>query len=252
MSIYSNVSEQDLIISRELADQQKNQRALKTKNRILKQAHDIKLAESLSPITKKLDKVNESTKNLGEVNKESNSEIENNQEIVPVENGSEDENIRTNPRALTNSNKFSTLMTETLGTSMNSKISLKLTQDDLDRALILGTPIYTLGGDRIRINDIVYDLTPEKYKVLSSTSYTGKTMKNKNDILMMNNIKRDLGYTSVGDKSSERKTFSTKPLPKLVEEIPNKTFDEIVDSDDLQGEGLKINITSKINETTLN
>ena len=44
-----------------LADQQKNERALKIKNRILKQTHDVKLAESLSPITKKLDEVNRST-----------------------------------------------------------------------------------------------------------------------------------------------------------------------------------------------
>ena len=54
MSIYPNVSEEDLIILRKLAEQQKNQRANKIKYRILKQTH-IKLEESLSPITKKLD-----------------------------------------------------------------------------------------------------------------------------------------------------------------------------------------------------
>ena len=53
MSIYSNVTEQDLINLRKLAEKQKNQRADKIKNRILKQTHDIKLAESLSPIPKK-------------------------------------------------------------------------------------------------------------------------------------------------------------------------------------------------------
>ena len=53
MSIYSNVTEQDLINLRNIAEQQKNQRALKIKNRILKQTHDVKFAESLSPITKK-------------------------------------------------------------------------------------------------------------------------------------------------------------------------------------------------------
>ena len=84
MSIYSNVTEQDLIDLRKLAEQQKNQRALKIKNRILKQTHDIKLAESLSPITKNLSEVNESTKKLGEVFKASISENEYNQEIVPV------------------------------------------------------------------------------------------------------------------------------------------------------------------------
>ena len=88
MSIYSYVTEQDLINLRKLAEQQKNQRAIKIKNRILKQTHAGKLAESLSPITKKLeevikstqeslsaisknlDNINESTKHLGEIVKE--------------------------------------------------------------------------------------------------------------------------------------------------------------------------------------
>ena len=79
MSIYSNVTEQDLINLRKLAQQQKEQRAEKIKIRILKQTHDKKLAESLSPITKKLDTINKSTKEIGEVIKTSNSENENNQ-----------------------------------------------------------------------------------------------------------------------------------------------------------------------------
>ena len=37
MSIFTNVTEQDLNIIRKLADQQRNQRALKIENRILKQ-----------------------------------------------------------------------------------------------------------------------------------------------------------------------------------------------------------------------
>ena len=56
-----------MIILRKLAEQQKNQRAEKNKNRILKQTHDVKLAESLSPITNKLEEVNQSTKKLGDV-----------------------------------------------------------------------------------------------------------------------------------------------------------------------------------------
>ena len=60
MSICSNVSEQDLIILRKFAEQQKNEPGLKIKNRLLKQTHDIKLAENLSPITTKLDEIIES------------------------------------------------------------------------------------------------------------------------------------------------------------------------------------------------
>ena len=71
MSIYSNVTEQDLIKLRKLPQQQKSQRAEKIKNRILKQTHDVKLPESLSPITKRLDEVKESTEKLGDVLKKS-------------------------------------------------------------------------------------------------------------------------------------------------------------------------------------
>ena len=52
MSIYPNVTEQDLITLGKVAEQQKKQRAIKIKNEILKQTHDKKLAESCSPITK--------------------------------------------------------------------------------------------------------------------------------------------------------------------------------------------------------
>ena len=228
MSIYSNVTEKDLDNLRKLADQQRNQRALKIKNKILKQTHDVKLAESLSPIIKKLDKINESTQNLGDVIKESNFE-----KII---------------KALPNSSQFSDSMRQMLGSLMNSKNSLKIIQDESGRANILGAPIQISGADMIKINEKIYELAPEIYKALSDTGYIGETMKNENDILMMNNIIKDLGYTGAGDRDSKRKTFSLKKLPKLVEEIQNKTFDEIDDNSDsdLDGEGLKIIIPSNI------
>ena len=68
-------------------------------------------------------------------------------------------------------------MTETLRALTNSKKSLKLIPDDSGRASILGVPINMLGGDRIQLKDKVYDITPEIYKALSYTGYTGKTMK---------------------------------------------------------------------------
>ena len=67
MSFSSNGTEGDLINLRELAEQQKEQRALKISYKIFKQTHDVKLAERLSPITKKLDTINKSTKQLGEI-----------------------------------------------------------------------------------------------------------------------------------------------------------------------------------------
>ena len=67
MSIYSNVTEEDLIILRKLAEQQKEQRALKIRNKILKQTHDKKLADSLSPNTEKLDTIIEKTKKISDI-----------------------------------------------------------------------------------------------------------------------------------------------------------------------------------------
>ena len=227
MSIYSNVTQKDLDNLRKLADQQKNQRAIKIKNRILKQTHDVKLAESLSPITKKLDEVNKSTQEVGDKVKESKSKID--------------------LEALPNSSNFSNSMREMIGSLMRSKNSLRITQDESHRANILGVPIQISGADTIKINENIYELTPEIYKALSDTGYTGKDMKNEYDILMLNNIIRDLRYTGRDDRDSKRKTFFLKKLPKLVNDIQNRTFEEITDdSDDLQGEGVKIIIPSNI------
>ena len=85
-------------------------------------------------------------------------------------------------------------------------------------------------------------MTPEIYKALSYTGYDGKNLKNENDILMLYNIINDLGYTGIGDDKSKRKIFLTETLPNLVEEIQNRTFDEI----DLEGQGVKIIIPSNI------
>ena len=82
MCNYSNVTDQALNKLRNLSEQQKNQRALRTKNRILKQTHDIKYAESLSTITKKLDAINGSTKQFrGIVEK---SDVENGNTQTPA------------------------------------------------------------------------------------------------------------------------------------------------------------------------
>ena len=227
MCLYSNITEQDLVNLRKLAEQQKNERAQKIKNRILKQTHDVKLAENLSPITKKVYTINENTKEIGEVINETNSKVD--------------------IKALPNSSKFSNSMRQMIGSLMNSRNSLKITQDESGRANILGVPIQ-ISGDIIKINENVYELTPEIYKALTYTTYTGNTKKDENDTLMMYNIIRNLGYNGTGDRDSKRKTFFTKKLPKLVEEIQNRTYEEItLDSDNnLQGEGVKIIIPSNI------
>ena len=140
-------------------------------------------------------------------------------------------------------------MRQMIGSLMNSRNSLENTQDESGRAIFLGVPIQISEGDTIKINENVYELTPEIYKALTYTTYTVNTMKDENDILMMYNIIRDLKYDGLGDRDSKRKTFFNKKLPKLVNDIQNKTFEEITDdSDDLQGEGVKIIIPSSITD----
>ena len=166
-----------------------------------------------------------------------------NQEIVPFAIESEDENFQTTLRALPNSSIFSELLTKKISSLMSSSNSLRINSFPCG-STVLGVPIYTLGGGKLRTRDNVYDLTPEIYKALSYTGYIDKTMKNENDFFLINNIINDLGYTGVGDRGSKRKTFFTITLPKLVDEIQNKTFGEI----DLEDEGVKIIMPSNILE----
>ena len=184
-----------------------------------------------------------------DVIQEANSDNEKNQEKVPVEIesvNSEGGNINHNIKALPNSSIIKDLMTKILGRIMSSANSLTI-KSFPSGASILRVAINNLGGDKLRIRDIGYELTPEIYKASSYTGFTGKRTKNENDILKMNNILRDLGYTGVGHKKLNRKTFFTITLPELFDEIQNKTFDEITDdSDYLQGEGVEIFIPSNI------
>ena len=134
-------------------------------------------------------------------------------------------------------------MKNTLSKLMSSKNSLKKDQDErTGGASLNGTPILILGGDSWKKKDNVYEITPEYHKALSPTGYSGETMKSENEISVMNNILRDINYTGRGDRDSKRKKFFTIELPKRVNEIQNKTFDEI----GLEGQRLKITIPSNI------
>ena len=83
---------------------------------------------------------------------------------------------------------------------MISRNSLQITQDEPGRANISGILPQILGAEKIKILDNIFFLTPEIKNPLSSTSDSCKTLKDVSDILKMNNILNDLGYT-------KRKTF---------------------------------------------
>ena len=142
MSIYSNGAEQDLDNLRKLAEQQKNQRAEKITNRVLKQTHEVKLAESLSPITKKLDVINDSTEQLGEIVKKSDVEDGISQRLAIK--------IITGTQSLRDT---STLM-------KGSKKFFKLVEQDNGQIFWNKIPIKALGENRISIKNQEYDIKP--------------------------------------------------------------------------------------------
>ena len=178
MSIYSNVTEEDMINLCKLDNQQKEQRALKIKNRILKQTHDIKLPESLSPITKKLDDtskkldevIKESTQTLGNVIKENNTPqlaIENNQPQLPIENIQDD----TQPGAL-----YDTSLENTLTKMKNGqKGFFKIREDKDGQRYWNGKPIQTPRDSIIEVEGKEFNITPNLQNVFTDT--TGKSFK---------------------------------------------------------------------------
>ena len=76
----------------------------------------------------------------------------------------------------------SDLKRETLGSWMKSCNFLGIKHNELGRQKVLGGPIFTLAGDKIK-KDSVYGLTDEILKALSATVKTEKSMKSDTDVL---------------------------------------------------------------------
>ena len=221
MNIYSNVTEKDLDNLRKLADQQKNQRAIKIKNRILKQTHDIKLAESLSPITKKLDEttnklgdvIKETTQNLGNVIKENTPPpaIENTQPQLPIENNQDD----TQPGVLYNVSLENTL------TNMKEKEKgfFKITEDENGQRFWNGKRVEISGDSRIEIRGKDFNITPNLENVFTYT--TGRSLKklDKTEILTYKQLLKTLNYKNYKNKSGEKNSGRYKKTNILLVHI---------------------------------
>ena len=202
MSIYSNVTEQDLDNLRKLAQQQKEQRALKFKKRLIKQTHDVKLAESLSPITKKLDDVNKSTReSLLPMNEKLNTNNESTQKVGDIIKVSYINESIVTP---------SILLKDTFKSLTKTASSLELNQDKDGTLSTLGAPIKSLGGDKIQLYDNIYEFDPEIHKALSKSSFTGKSMKNENNRRTLYNFSTDVGYNGNDDEKINQKKFFTR------------------------------------------
>ena len=184
MSIYSKVTEKDLVNLRKLVEQQKNQRAFKIKNRILKQTHDTKLAESLSPITKKLDEVKEPTQKLGAIVKESNTPqvvIENTHNLLPIENE------QFQPGVI-----YDTSLENTLNNMKIKKVFFNIEEKDISDIIWNRFPVEKMGGNKLKFNEKIYDRTPGIQKVLTDTSNIPMKKLNDKDREIFHNILKSL------------------------------------------------------------
>ena len=185
MSIYSNVTEQDLDNLRKLAQQQKNQRAIKIKNRILEKTHDKKLAESLSPLTKRLDLIeNNKGEKIGDIIKKSESEtlaIENTQtqaETPAIENTQPQaetpaiENTQVQPGVLYDVELENTLT----NMAKNEKGFFKIREGKDGQRYWNGLPIKTPRHSIVEVEGKKFNITPNLQNVFTDT--TGKSLKN--------------------------------------------------------------------------
>ena len=240
MSIYSNISEQDLINLRKLAEQQKEQRALKIKNRNLKQTHVDKLAESLSPIAERLDEVNKSTKEVSEIIKKSQPS----QNIKTILQNSESQTPAIKNRTGTQS------FHDTLSHIKGSKIFFKLVEDDDGKVFWNKIPINALGENRISIKKQEYDIKPNIQKYFTNTNLTTKNMDDE-DKLTIYDILKNTGFYSMKRRKGlnlARMKDALSNLPREIANIRNPPLPAIDnESDHLGGEGVqKIIIPSNI------
>ena len=244
MSIYSNVTEKDLDNLRKLAQQQKNERALKIKNRILKQTHDEKLSESLSPLTKRLDLIeNNKGEKLGDLIEKSESElpaIENTQaqtETPAIENIRTQaetpaiENTQIQPGVL-----YKVSLENTLTNMKDKEKGFFKIREDKDRQRYWnGMPINILGDTRIGIDGKNFNITPNLQKVFTDT--TGESLKKltKTENKTYKKLLQTLDYESYRPKQGEYNSGRYKNTKNILK--PNN----------LQGRGIeKIIIPSNI------
>ena len=173
--------EEDLIILRKLAEQEKYQRAVETKNRILKPTHAIKLAEIISPMIKKLDVIIESTKNLGEIVEKSDDEDENTQ-TTAIQSKTGTQSLR-----------------DTLTLMKRSKIFYKLAEKSNGDVFCNGVFNQPFGEKKIYVKIEEYDITPNTQKNFTNTKVTNESLMKAKEYLiylirlgsMIRNIQKD-------------------------------------------------------------
>ena len=222
------MTEQDLIYLRKLAEQQKNQRVEKIENRILKQTHDIKLAESPSPITNKLEDVKKSTQEVSEIIKKARPSqhiktiLQNSQSQTPaIENITGTQPLRDTLAFMKQSNNFFKLEERPNGRMYRNSVRNKPVRENT---------IDFIGRE--------YDVTPSIQQYFRKTGSTTKSMNN-NEKETVYNILKDVGFYNTRHKiglKAARMKDALYDLPKEIAKIRNPTLpsiENVADSDDL-------------------
>ena len=190
----------------------------------------MKLAESLSPITKKIDEVKETTQILGEIIEK--SQPENNIPQPAIEHAPHHQPIENNEGVIYDVDLYKE------NTLNNMKINtgfFNIEQRDKGDTFWNGFPVEKIGCNELKINENIYDIAPGSQEVLTDTSNIPmKKLYNKDREIFKNNLESlDFeNYTAIrGESKSGR----------------NKLSETIFKKRNLEGEGIeKITIPSNI------
>ena len=132
-----------------------------------------KLGESLSPVTKKLDEVRETTQKLRELIEK--TQPKNNIAQLTIEHAPHHQPIENNEGVM-----FDTELENTLKIMRSNTGFFQIYEDPENRWLWNGYPVKRLGGTEVEINDKTYNITPGIQKVSVIISYnSAKSMNDK-------------------------------------------------------------------------
>ena len=222
MSIYPNVTEEDLASLEKLANQQKNEKARTIKNRVFKQTYDKKLAETFEPVTKKIDQVVEATKELESPNVVNSLVIK-------------------TPPGITVSEELAV----TLGAMKGNRNVFRIAKNEQGQRTINGVDFKIVGENSLKIGNNTYELTPEIQKALTQTEYDFNKMSDK-DIFIFSRILDEINYNPDGDRESKRQKYIKNKLESRVEKILNPPITAITSGESDEYESLERNGTITI------
>ena len=242
MSFYSNVTEEDLISLPKLAEQQKNQRALKIKNKNLKQTHDKKLAESLSPITTRLNlvennkgvKIGETIKKLQQETETPQVAIENSQTQTETPQAAIENTLAPQPEENNEGVIKDVELENTLNNMKNNFDFFNIQERDNGDVFWNGFPVEKIGGNKIKINENIFDITQGIQKVITDTSSRPIKKLIDQDSEIFNNFLESLDFKNYKPIRGESKSGRYKQSKSNF----NKR--------NLEGQGVKIIIPSNI------